>query len=565
MITHGLKDENRDIFQVWREAFSHSAVHQSIARQRGNATKTISGTTESVKKNAQQVLRGPLMQATQTMADYGDSQLILRGLFHNMLKMRYSDPSMTRSTLACDWLSSSELLESRCFGGSSDGFALMAYVPSVAGALHMLCANDSRPKIEWPTVDREQQYKQQQNAHILQSLQIGAGAGAGAASNDSDSSSGGITLSLSTLSPSLRNRTAVACDVVSHLMDIISPKVRPVAFITLGLTEQDAVTKAVQVMASTGLSYHMQRTYEANNSQSSGFGQPKPYNNHHQQQQQQQQQQQPMQTIQLVLEPAIDQLLKYNHVSGTALSNRHWKVPYETRNNIFMELKKYLIQLHAGAATANSENTASGSPSSRNSLSKSSHLASPSKGSPGRSGMSAADSACAAAVDTSTPVRRRGRSNSLTDKQGGRDSGQKRAFVVASPQATMLARQSDAGAHNENAQKKQRTSPVKLIKGASTTTAGYLHSNAPVDAAMGSVETAADFLTRGMPSDALATSTSAGAKTETKNVLASHGVLKGAGKAVGRSVAFFKGGNFVQENDRLADQVRYEKCIHLHV
>jgi len=537
MISHGLKDENRDVFQVWREAFSQSAVSQSIARQRGNTTKVIAGATLMTKNTAPVILRGPLMQATQTMADYGDSQLILRGLFHNVLKMRYNDPSMSRSSLASDWLSSSELLESRCFGGSNDGFALMAYVPSVAGALHMLCANDTRVKIEWPTVDRDQHYKQQQNANILQSLQVGTGAGAGAASSDSDSSSGGITLALSTLSPSLRCKSAVACDVISHLIDIISPRVRPVAFITLGLTEQDAVMKAVHVMASTGLSYHMQRAYapsfnNQSNGQNTGFGQPKPYVNQQPQQQQQQ-------TIQLVLEPAIDQLLKYSNIADTALVNRHWRVPYESRNNIFMELKKYLIQLHAGVTVSSRNDN-----STQLATASSTHANVTSTGSP-RKAARTADTAAASATATvtatataTTPVRR-GRSNSLTDREKSREreSGQKRAFVVASPQATMLARKSDTG------EKKPRlVSPLKVSK----------HANP----AAGSVDTAADFLTGGMSATANANAT---ANTNATEIVGHVAATSKGGKATIRSIAFFKGGNFVQEKDRLADQRLIER------
>ena len=57
---------------------------------------------------------------------------------------------------------------------SGDGFALMAYLPATAAAVHMLCSSDGRTKVEWPKQASDEHYKQLQNEHILQSLQLGA-------------------------------------------------------------------------------------------------------------------------------------------------------------------------------------------------------------------------------------------------------------------------------------------------------------------------------------------------------------------------------------------------------
>ena len=51
----------------------------------------------------------------QGMADYGDSDLVLRGIFHNVLHIRYNDPSMTRSAIAAEWFSYVETFQAYAF------------------------------------------------------------------------------------------------------------------------------------------------------------------------------------------------------------------------------------------------------------------------------------------------------------------------------------------------------------------------------------------------------------------------------------------------------------------
>ncbi len=354
MISHGLKDQNRDVFQIWRETFSVHAMNASIARMRNGKL----GKDASLSGH----FYGPIMQAVQSMSDYGDSQLVLRGIFHNILKIRFSDAGMTRSAMATDWISGTEVLESKCFDSGVDGFALMSYVPAVAGAVYLACATDGRPKIEWPSTDREQSFKRVQHQHILQSLQTGSGHSGG--NENSENGSDGIgALRSSSLSPTLRGRAAVACDVLSHLINIISPRVRPVAFTAMSAQEQAAIMHAVRVMASTGLSYHMQRGYDVQGTSytSEGFSKnrsgvvPVRDSMHNMDEKSMKHTTAGAATLtaHLMLEPAIDRFVDYKHfpisASSFISSNNHsrYKLPYEIRYNIFMELKRYLIQLHA--------------------------------------------------------------------------------------------------------------------------------------------------------------------------------------------------------------------------
>ena len=264
MISSGLKDVNRDAFQVWREIFSVREMALAAAKRKsilsssnnGNSSGKSSGTGQqqagllAAKANSgagssynSGAAPGP-EAAMQAMADFGDSNLILGGIFHNLLSIRYNDPSMTRSQLASDWISAVDQFD--CFasgsggnvgsgGGNSDsvGYQLMPYISSVAGAMHLYCAADEKVKISWPTSDKDAYYKRKSKGNILETLLNSAKLGTFC----------------------MRGKIPVVLDVLSFVVDITTPKVRPVSLLTLTQPEQEAVVECVQVMASVGLSY----------------------------------------------------------------------------------------------------------------------------------------------------------------------------------------------------------------------------------------------------------------------------------------------------------------------
>jgi len=260
MISSGLKDVNRDAFQVWREIFSVREMSLAAAKKKsiinnnkqagvGAGAQAQSGLLAAASKsNAKggtqsSVVAGP-EAAVLAMADFGDSNLILGGIFHNLLTIRYNDPSMTRSHLASDWISSVDQFD--CFasgsggnvgsgGGNSDsvGYQLMPYISSVAGAVHLYCSADEKVKISWPSGEKDAYYKRKSKGNILETLLNSAKLGTFC----------------------MRSKVPVVLDVLSFLVDITTPKIRQVSFLTLTQPEQEALADCVQVMASVGLSY----------------------------------------------------------------------------------------------------------------------------------------------------------------------------------------------------------------------------------------------------------------------------------------------------------------------
>jgi len=273
MIRTGLKDEQQDVYKIWRQIFSareassdlasankrkaaalddkgdtHTAAAATAAASplagRGNRL-TMSG-LKSMRDSRGNVGPSSSLGATSAhvskcVAEYGDSQLVMQGIFENLLSCRLNDPTGIKLYAASEWLSYGQVIESLCYS-MDDGFVLAKYMPSVAGAVHMFASSETlRPRTAWPTRDRDARYKRQQQEAVVSCLLEGAGTHA----------IGGRR------SAALESRSAIVLDGVTAVADVISPRIRPVPLVSMNATEQDALGHTVQVMRSLGLSYQM--------------------------------------------------------------------------------------------------------------------------------------------------------------------------------------------------------------------------------------------------------------------------------------------------------------------
>lgn len=186
MIASGLKDSDKDIFQIWKEIFNFKEAAKSYTKKNIYNPSTLvdsgdSSTNDSSYKESQSVGRasrsvpsidvsllqsirasvdgsslgsksqdsskgGHAFDIMQAAANYGDNQSVLIGVFENYLNMRYHDPSMSRTSSAADWLCVSDIFS----GDGSGHFTTDIYAPLGASAIHVLCASDSRANIAWP-------------------------------------------------------------------------------------------------------------------------------------------------------------------------------------------------------------------------------------------------------------------------------------------------------------------------------------------------------------------------------------------------------------------------------
>lgn len=202
MIKHGLKDEQKNAFQIWKIIFSLSdAASVTNPVDRSVNTFTSKPDRKCVIKNAD---IGTYLRSI--IDEFGDMELLMHGIHENMLKVPYTDPCMSKTSNAMDWLSYTDQISP---GHSGSGVHTIHYLAPACIAIHMLCSIDNRAKVEWPRKDRNAFLKKQESNSILQNLM--------------DNS---YALSRNRNSCLVSSKQVMVLDVVSHLVTIIHPRVR---------------------------------------------------------------------------------------------------------------------------------------------------------------------------------------------------------------------------------------------------------------------------------------------------------------------------------------------------
>jgi chromosome transmission fidelity protein 18 len=168
-----------------------------------------------------------------------DVARVLEGVHENYLNVSYTDPQLLRTAEAAEALS---VLDLRTQAAYSKGhFALEAYASAAVVEVHMACAVPHlREKISFPKAGREQQKRCEQQQAIVRGWQ------------------GGMSPALHAAYP----RTALIVDVLSPLLTILTPPIKPGATHLLASDERRVLGSLVDVMLAFGLSYQQRSTDE---------------------------------------------------------------------------------------------------------------------------------------------------------------------------------------------------------------------------------------------------------------------------------------------------------------
>lgn len=173
--------------------------------------------------------------ASELVADaalgLGNSSLLVNALDENLPSMIFNDPTMNKLCDAFEWLGLADAWDAKV--RADQQFALTAYVPFAAVAVHHACCTSSRRRVAYPRAHFEAQKKLERAHNIVQSL-----------------------LEASQLHPSMRVGAGVlVVDVVPSLLGILAPNIRRVNPSLQSKEEKAMVARLIDVMASLGLSF----------------------------------------------------------------------------------------------------------------------------------------------------------------------------------------------------------------------------------------------------------------------------------------------------------------------
>ncbi|XP_070617024.1 chromosome transmission fidelity protein 18 homolog [Erythrolamprus reginae] len=243
--TVGLKDRNKGLFSIWQEIFQLPKVRRKNLGMDPSlpASLLLSGAA------ADDVGRGAGQAAISTSAQQfhrilhlsvssGEYEKLSQGLYDNFLHMKVKDHSLDSVCLALEWLGFSDLLGKAILGSQS--FQLMRYLPFLPVSFHLLFAASSIPRLTYPHSQHEALSKLTQMHHLVDSM-------------------------ISGIAPNSRSRVrpqSFTLEALCLLLEIISPKLRPVNTQLYSQREKEQLSQLINVMLTYNLTYHQERTPE---------------------------------------------------------------------------------------------------------------------------------------------------------------------------------------------------------------------------------------------------------------------------------------------------------------
>ncbi|KAF4074880.1 hypothetical protein AMELA_G00228290 [Ameiurus melas] len=225
----GLKDQNKGLFSVWQEIFQLPRIKRK--RIGGDPF----GVFEEVGlKDGSHRLQHIVHLASSS----GEHEKLTQGLYDNFLSMKLKDPSLAGVCSGLDWLCFSDLVNECVFHGQN--YSLMRYLPFLPAAFHHLFAANSVPRISYPNSHYEGLTKTQHTKNAVVAM-------------------------LAEIPPSIRSRVCqynLCLDVLSLLLELICPKLRPVNPQLYSLREKQQLCELIDTMINYNLTYRQERTTE---------------------------------------------------------------------------------------------------------------------------------------------------------------------------------------------------------------------------------------------------------------------------------------------------------------
>ncbi|XP_058013002.1 chromosome transmission fidelity protein 18 homolog isoform X2 [Ahaetulla prasina] len=242
--TVGLKDQNKGLFSIWQEIFQLPKVRRkNLGRDPSlPASLLLSGADDDFGRGAGQAAISSSAQQFHRIlhlsVSSGEYEKLSQGLYDNFLNMKVKDSSLDSVCLALEWLGFSDLLGKAIL--CSQNFQLMRYLPFLPVSFHLLFAASSIPRLTYPHSQHEALSKLTQMHHLVDSM-------------------------ISGIAPNSRSRVrpqSFTLEALCLLLEIISPKLRPVNTQLYSQKEKEQLSQLIHVMLAYNLTYHQERTPE---------------------------------------------------------------------------------------------------------------------------------------------------------------------------------------------------------------------------------------------------------------------------------------------------------------
>uniref|UniRef100_A0A3P8UV44 Chromosome transmission fidelity protein 18 homolog n=1 Tax=Cynoglossus semilaevis TaxID=244447 RepID=A0A3P8UV44_CYNSE len=222
----GQKDQNKGLFHLWQEIFQLPRTKR----------KRFGGGFEEAPSSGGGAQR--FQHILHLSSSSGEYEKVSQGLYDNFLSMRVRDPHMHSVCDALEWLAFSDRLNQMIL--HNQNFSLMKYLPFLSVTFHFLFAHTHVPRIKYPHSHHEATSRLLTSSYALSSM-------------------------LADIPACIRSRIStltLTLDILTLLLNIICPKLRPVNPQLFSNREKEQMHELINTMLAYNLSYRQDRTLE---------------------------------------------------------------------------------------------------------------------------------------------------------------------------------------------------------------------------------------------------------------------------------------------------------------
>ena len=246
----GMKDKTRDRKDVLEAVFCRKQIETNqIIPFSSSSSSSPSSSSSSTTATTLQLSNYHFNSLYNLVSDCGDLSKSLDSLHHNSLSFPYHDVTFEQAGFIADWFTYGDGIERRSVSEGGDSLYLQMYLPLAAVGVANIIESRStaagrakgvrKHRFEFDNIAYEQRQQQLHHLHLLQSFLC-------------------PTNSL-VLSGSISLHTCVL-DVLSPLLGVLTPQIRPVNFGLLGTNEKKEVEQLMDTLLSLQLTYAVQQT-----------------------------------------------------------------------------------------------------------------------------------------------------------------------------------------------------------------------------------------------------------------------------------------------------------------